>query len=182
MGTLFLLLFSIIGCLATLGLVNKQKIIKDRVLGIWNEGNLALINEVYAPEAVVRASHFPIPIKGQEGIKNWIVSTRAAFPDFQMAFEEIIIKGDKVVTRWITTGTHTGNLKMPFINLPPTGKKVRLSGISIGRIENRKTVEEIVVFNVLDMFQQLGFQLTPPSIKEKKLDKLRKKPRVRDYK
>lgn len=166
-GTLFLVLISSISCLASLGLVNKQKIIKDRVLGIWNEGNLALINEVYAPEAVVRASHFPIPIKGQEGIKNWIVRTRAAFPDFQMTFEEIIIKGDKVVTRWTTTGTHTGNLNMPFVNLPPTGKKVSLSGISIGRIENRKTIEEIVVFNALEMYQQLGFQLTPPSIKGK---------------
>jgi predicted ester cyclase len=168
MGTLFLLFFSTIGCLASLGLVNKQKIIKDRVLGIWNEGNLALINEVYAPEAVIRASHFPIPIKGQEGIKNWIVSTRAAFPDFQMTFEEIIIKGDCVITRWTTTGTHTGTLRMPLINLSPTGRKVRLSGISIGRVEKRKTVEEIVVFNAMEMFQQLGFQLTPPSIKEKK--------------
>lgn len=120
-SALLLLLLSTISCLASLGSVNKQKIIKDRVLGIWNEGNLALINEVYAPEAVVRASHFPIPIKGQEGIQNWIVSTRTAFPDFQMTFEEIIIKKDRVVTRWTTTGTHTGTLRMPFVNLPPTG-------------------------------------------------------------
>jgi len=167
-GTLCLLLCLTLSCLASLGIVHKQKIIKDRVLEIWNEGNLALINEVYAPEAVVRTSHFPIPIKGQEGIKDWIVSTRAAFPDFQMTFEEIIIKGDRVVTRWTTTGTNTGTLRMPFVNLPPTGKKVSLSGISIGRIENRKTIEEIVVFNVLEMFQQLGFQLTPPSIKKEK--------------
>lgn len=107
-SALLLLLLSTISCLASLGLVNKQKIIKDRVLGIWNEGNLAFINEVYAPEAVIRASHFPIPFKGQEGIKNWIVSTRTAFPDFQMTFEEIIIKKDRVVTRWTTTGTHIG--------------------------------------------------------------------------
>lgn len=167
-GTLCVFLCFTLSCLASLGLVNRQKIIKDRVLGIWNEGNLPLINEVYAPEAVVRASHFPIPIKGQEGIKNWIVSTRTAFPDFQMTFEEIIIKSDRVVTRWSSTGTNTGTLRMPFVNLAPTGKKVRLSGISISRVEKGKTVEEIVVFNVLEMFQQLGFQLTPPSIKKEK--------------
>lgn len=167
-GTLYLLICLTLSCLSTLGgLVNKQKIIKDRVLGIWNEGNLAIINEVYAPEAIVRASHFPINIKGVEAIKNWIVTTRTAFPDFHMTFEEIIIKSDRIITRWTTTGTNTGVLRIPFINLPPTGKKVRFSGISISRVEKGKTVEEIIVFNVLEMFQQLGFQLMPPSIKRK---------------
>lgn len=168
-GTLYLLLCLTLSCLSGLGgLLNKQKIIKDRVLGIWNEGNLALINEAYASEAIVRASHFPIPIKGLDGINNWIVTTRTAFPDFHMTFEEIIIKGDRVVTRWTTTGTNTGVLRIPFINLPPTGKKVHFSGISISRVEKGKTVEEIIVFNVLEMFQQLGFQLMPPSSKKEK--------------
>ncbi len=154
-----------ISCLSLGGLVNKEKIIKDRVLGIWNDGNLSLIDEVYAPEAVVRTSHIPIPMKGLEAIKNWIVSTRTAFPDFHMRFEEIIIKGDRVVTRWTSEGTNTGILKMGFINLPPTGKEVRFSGISISQIEKGKTLEEVVVFNVLEMYQQLGYQLTPPQKK-----------------
>ena len=160
---LILLLCLTISCLSGLGgLVNKEKIIRDRVLEIWNDGNLALIDEVYAPEAIVRTSHIPIPIKGLEAIKNCIVSTRTAFPDFHMRFEEIIIKGDRVVTRWTSEGTNTGTLRMAFINIPPTGKKVRFSGVSISRIEKRKTVEEIIVSNVLEMYQQLGFQLTPP--------------------
>lgn len=171
MNVIFLLLviFFALSCLSNLsGLVNKQKIIKDRVLGIWNEGNLALINDVYAPDAVVHASHFPIHIKGRDAIRNWIVSTRTAFPDFHMTFEDIITKGDKVITYWTSTGTNTGNFSIVFFNIPPTGKKVRFSGISISRLEKRKTVEEIVVFNVMEMLQQLGFQLTPPSIKIKK--------------
>lgn len=158
-----------LGCLQSLnwGLLKKQKLIEDRVLGIWNEGNLALISDVYAPNAVVRTSDFPQDIEGYEGIKNWVTRTRTTFPDFHMTIKEIVVKGNKVVTRWTSTGTNSGPLIMPFGNLPPTGKKVHFSGIAISRVENRKAVEELVVFNVLEMLQQLGFTLVPPSAQRK---------------
>lgn len=161
---LFLFVFSSLSCLSSLGgLLNKQKIIENRVLGLWNDGNMALIEDVYAPEAVVQASHVPSPIQGRESIENWIMSTRRAFPDLRMAFDDIIIKGDKVITRWTTTGTNTGPFTVQLFKMPPTGKKVRFSGISISRIVKGETVEETVVFNVAELYVQLGFKLVPPT-------------------
>ena len=79
-----------------------------------------------------------------------------------MTFDEIIVKDNKIVTRWASTGTQTGALSMPFGELPATGKTIQVSGMALNSVENGKAVEEIVVFNVLEMLQQLGFTLTPP--------------------
>ena len=145
----------------------EVKAFTDHVLEIWNTGNLALVDEVYALEVVVHSSSSPEDIVGPDGIKAWVTNTRTAFPDFNMMFDEIIVKGDKIVTRWTSTGTNTGTFHMASGDLPPTGNKIKVSGIAINRVENGKAVDELVVFNVLDMMQQLGFTLTPLSPEEK---------------
>ena len=140
----------------------EAKALLASVLEIWNNGNLALVEDVFAPEIVARTSTFPEDIVGLEGIKNWVTFARTAFPDFHMTFDEVIVKGDKIVARFTFTGTNTGPLSMPFGDLPPTGKKVRITGIGIDLVQNGKIAEELVVYNVLEMLQQLGFTLTPP--------------------
>ncbi len=79
-----------------------------------------------------------------------------------MTFDEVIIQGDKIASRFTVTGTNTGPLSMPSGELPPTGKKVRFTGLGIDRVQNGKITEELVVYNVLDLMLQLGFTLTPP--------------------
>jgi len=146
----------------------EAKALMDSALEIWNNGNMALVEDVFAPEIVARTSTFPEDIVGLEGIKNWVKFARTAFPDMHMTFDEIIVKGDKIVARFTVTGTNTGPMSMPFGELPPTGKKVRFTGIGIDRVQNGKITEEIVVYNVLDMMLQLGFTLTPPQPPEEK--------------
>jgi predicted ester cyclase len=138
----------------------------DSALEIWNEGNMALIEDVFAPEIVARTSTFPDDIVGLEGIKGWVTFARTAYPDLHMTFDEVIVKGDKIVASFTFTGTNTGPLSMPAGELPPTGKKVRITGLGIDRVQNGKIVEELVVYNVLDMMLQLGFTLTPPQPSE----------------
>jgi hypothetical protein len=49
------------------------------------------------------------------------------------------------VTRWSGTGTHLGEL----MGIPPTGKRGTVTGISIGRYEGGKLVEEWLNFDAL---------------------------------
>jgi len=140
----------------------EVKALTDKVLEIWNEGNLALIEEIYSPEIEVHSSSSPEDMVGFEDVSGWVTITRTAFPDFLMTFDEIIINGDKLITRWTSTGTHTCIFQMPFGELPPTDMPIKVSGLAIDEIENGKFVDELVVFNVLEMLQQLGFTLVPP--------------------
>ena len=82
---------------------------------------------------------------------------RRAFPDARYTIEEMIADQDKVVIRWSGTGTHLGEL----MGIPPTGRRVTVTGISIGRYEGGKLVEEWLNFDALGLFQQLGVIPTP---------------------
>jgi predicted ester cyclase len=53
----------------------------------------------------------------------------AGIPDPRVTIEELVAEGDKVAVRRSYAGTHQGEL----LGIPPTGKQVRLGGISIFR-------------------------------------------------
>lgn len=76
----------------------------------------------------------------------------AAFPDEQTVFEDQIAEGDKVVSRMRSRATHTG----PFQGIPPTGKRIEVTGIWIDRIADGKIVERWGVVDMMSVLQQLG--------------------------
>jgi predicted ester cyclase len=82
---------------------------------------------------------------------------REAFPDLHFTVEDQIAAGDRVVTRWAGTGTHEGE----FQGIPPTGRKVRISGIDIDRFASGKVVECWPEVNELGLLQQLGVLPAP---------------------
>ena len=130
----------------------------DSVLKMWNEANLTVVDEVYAPELVRHDCGLPEDIVGLENIKNYLEKFFNAFPDLNITVDETIAVGNKLVQRWTLTGTNTGYMA----EMPPSGKNVRVSGVSIVHLVNRKAVEIWDFYNALDMYQQLGFTLIPP--------------------
>jgi steroid delta-isomerase-like uncharacterized protein len=140
----------------------KALVLLDKVLEIWNKGNMALIPELYTIDCVATSSSTPVPFVGIEGIKQWIVNSRTMMPDLVMAFPEIIAKPDKIVAVWTMTGTQTGPMATPGGMMPGTGRKVSIIGMSIDYLKEGKIAKEVVIFNALEMLMQLGFQLMPP--------------------
>jgi steroid delta-isomerase-like uncharacterized protein len=75
-----------------------------------------------------------------------------AFSDSHYTIEDQVGEGDKVATRMTWRATHTGD----FQGLPPTGKQIAVSGITITRIKDGKIVEHWPSIDQLGMMQQLG--------------------------
>ncbi|MCK5207633.1 MAG: ester cyclase, partial [Cyclobacteriaceae bacterium] len=90
--------------------------------------------------------------------KEYVTSTRTSFPDFEATIDELIIKGNKSIGRWTVTGTNTG----PYGELPPTGKKITISGVTMGHVVDGKVSEQWMFYNQALSFTQLGFTITPP--------------------
>ena len=148
---------------AQVGLTEEEaEALFEPYLKIYNEANLAIADDVIHPEFVLHHCNFPEDLVGIETFKGFVANNAAAFPDFKLTFDKIITKDDKIVTLWTAEGTNTG----PLGELPPTGKKVRISGLAISRVANGKFAEEWLYFNFLDFYQQLGFTLTPPQRKK----------------
>lgn len=142
----------------------KVQVLLDKVLEMWNKGDVALIPQLYTADVVATTSSKPEPYVGHEGIKKWIEINRAMMPDMVMAFPEAVVQGDKIATIWTLTGTQTGPIATPGGTLPPSGRMIRITGLAIDYLKNGKIVKEIVVFNLLEMMLQLGFTLNPPPI------------------
>jgi predicted ester cyclase len=71
-------------------------------------------------------------------------SYRTAFPDVTLIIDDILAEGNKVTVRWTARGTHKGEL----MRIPPTGKEVTLTGISVVRIAGGKVAEHWVTWDM----------------------------------
>lgn len=132
--------------------MSEQNKILDRRFfeEVWNQGNYAVVDELTASDFVGHS--FLGDIHGPEGVKQYISTLHEAFPDVQMAVEDQIAEGDRVVTRWTARGTHRGE----FQGVPPTGKQGIVTGISISLVANGKFVEGWTNWDVLGLLVQLG--------------------------
>ena len=76
----------------------------------WSKGNLAIVDEMLTPDYV---NHSPLESDqpaGREGYKRAIVTLRTAFPDLTSTVEQVLVDGDRVVTRYVARGTHLGSV------------------------------------------------------------------------
>jgi len=140
----------------------EAKALWESSLEIWNEGNLAVVDELYDPNIIRHDCGLPEDIVGLDAFKNYVTLLRVSYPDFNVTLDELIVKGDKIVIRWTLTGTNTGPLQTHMGELPPTDQKMRVSGVEIVRLVNGKKAEQWIFYNQLDGYLQLGFTLTPP--------------------
>lgn len=81
-----------------------------------------------------------------------------AFPDARFEIEDIIVEGNKAAWRETLTGTHQGEL----MGIPPTGKQVRVSGMSFGVVgPNGKATQHWGSPDMMGLMQQFGVIATP---------------------
>lgn len=115
------------------------------------KGNLDVIDELIATQYIGHDPANPEPLRGPAGVKEFISTYLAAFPDARITVEQQLAEGDLVATRWTGRGTHEGEL----LGISPTGKRVTVSGLTISRLEGGKIVEEFQNWDTFGMMQQL---------------------------
>lgn len=72
---------------------------------VWSDGKVTELDSILAPDFVC---HFigGLEWKGVEGAKNSISGHKKSFPDWTEEIVDMIAEGDRVVTRYKSTGTH----------------------------------------------------------------------------
>jgi steroid delta-isomerase-like uncharacterized protein len=134
--------------------VEDSKAVVRRLHELWNTGDVASVPDVFHPDF---AGHWPpssrMPERrGLDGVRAGIRATRTAFPDWHERVDDMIAEGDRVVTRYTSTGTHRGE----FWGIPPTGRAVTVAEMSIYRIADGKVIEQWCSIDELARLQQLG--------------------------
>jgi steroid delta-isomerase-like uncharacterized protein len=119
---------------------------------LWNKGNLALADEVFAQNFINHDPDNPDLPRGPAGVRQSVTATRKAFPNLRVTIEDIIAKDNTVVVRWNVTATHQGEYR----GIAPTEKNISYGGIIICRIENDKFQEIWWARDTIGLMRQLG--------------------------
>jgi steroid delta-isomerase-like uncharacterized protein len=108
-------------------------------------------------EDVVEQVPFPGQGPGLAGLQDVLRAMRAAFPDLHWSVEEQLADGDRVLTRFVWTGTHRG----AFLGVPATGRRVSVWGMVIDRLVEGRIKDTRILMDTLGLMTQLG-ALPPP--------------------
>lgn len=127
---------------------------KQLVRRLYAEGfKFTAMDEFFSPNFVY---HDPPPIPGLqpglEAIKQTFRAFASAAPEGNPVIHELIAEGDFVVVRMTAAGLHTGEL----FGVPPTGKRLEMTGIVVYRFENGKIAERWAQHDFLGLMHQLG--------------------------
>ncbi len=126
------------------------RIVMTQHAEIWSQGRIDRIPEIYAPDFV---GHFPGgTVRGPQGIRQRVESLRTAFPDWNEEVVDVIVEGNRVVTRFVSSGTNLG----PFQGKEPTGRTIEISEVAIFRVLEDRIAEQWVYPDLQSMQEQLS--------------------------
>jgi predicted ester cyclase len=108
-------------------------------------GDLELAEECYAPDFVDHVN--ALDFHGHDGIRRSTDLYRGLFDDLRIRVVDQITEGDRVVSRWVMTGSNRG-------------RPAELSGITISRMEAGRIVEDWTALDSLELLRQLGLVRT----------------------
>jgi len=109
-----------------------------------------LADELIADEYVAHCPQAP-PAAGPNGVRERVGLYQDAV-DGHWAVQEMFSVDDRVVARWVGSGTHRGEL----MGIDPTEKPISVDAISVFRISNGKIAEVWTVRDALGLLQQVG--------------------------
>ena len=116
-----------------------------------DKGNLDAMDELVAENYIDHSPPpFPVPA-GREGLKESFRIFWKATPGIHQVVEQIA-EGDRVVTRLSCIGKHEGDLP----GIPRTGKDLKMTSITIHRIENGRLAEKWSEKDMIPFLQLMG--------------------------
>jgi steroid delta-isomerase-like uncharacterized protein len=129
----------------------QNKAVVRAFVEAWNARDLNRFDDLMGEDARLTVGGATIscdPAATRAIAEHWL----AGLPDYRFELLDLIAEGDKVVARMPFTGTQTG----PVLDIPATGRSVRVTEIVIFRIADGRIVEAWEEYDEMGMRRQLG--------------------------
>lgn len=127
----------------------NEALVRRLYEAVWNEGDLAVADELVSPTEVHHTADGVTQPGGPEAQKRTARIFREAFPDNRLSIELVVDGGELVAVRWRIAGAQAA-----------TGRRVNYAGVNIFRIVDGTIVEIWDTRDDLGLCAQLG--LIPP--------------------
>jgi steroid delta-isomerase-like uncharacterized protein len=123
-----------------------------QLLEAWNAHDVERIADFYAPDYEGQDVAQARPEQGPEGIRHSLARYLHAFPDLHFTPEATLAQGNQVALFWTARGTHRGKI----MNIPPTGRRVRVRGVWLFTLEAGKIRRAIIIWDVAGLLRAIG--------------------------
>ncbi len=129
--------------------------IKHMIHEIWNWRLLNKAHDFYNPSFVFEGPT-QRKLQGINDFQTYILSLLSPFPDLAVTADHFCHVGDKLkgyrtATRWTMRGTHTGY----GMYGEPTGKPIRIMGVSHHLVKNGQIQQEWTLFDEFALLKQI---------------------------
>ncbi|MBI4299835.1 MAG: ester cyclase [Chloroflexi bacterium] len=134
---------------------DNEKIARQTYEG-YNERNFNKAMAQIAEDAELVDIPQGVTLRGPRGFEQFMEGWSTAFPDSKVDIQNVVASGDWVIVEFVGRGTHTGTLKGPNMEVPPTGRHVEVHFCDVLRLSEGKIVGIHTYYDVATFMRQLG--------------------------
>jgi steroid delta-isomerase-like uncharacterized protein len=134
---------------------DNKALIRRYIDLVWNQDCPAALQHLVGNGFV---GHYPatrLQVRGISELSQLIASYHSAFSDLHVTIDEQLAEDNRIATRWTFHGTHDGALGA----IPPTGRRVTVTGLSLHQVEADRLCSEWTIFDAL----AIGGQIWAPA-------------------
>jgi len=124
----------------------------DIINRAWNSLDIEKVLNFYSPDYEGSDVGQAEPVKGHKGLQTMLETQWKAFPDLHFIVTNTVVQGCQVASVWQAEGTHRG----PIMNIPPTGRKVQVRGVSIIEVKDGLVVRGQYIWDLAGMLRHMG--------------------------
>ena len=118
----------------------------------WNSYDLERVLHYYSEDYEAVDIGEPQVQHGRESVREMLVRYWKAFPDLRFRVTDTVAEGDRIAISWSAEGTHQGSI----MNIPPTGHKVHISGVSIIEVKDGLVTRGQYNWDLAGMLRHMG--------------------------
>ena len=131
-------------------MLETNKAALDVAIAAFNDpGRREQYLDMYAPGVVLHG--YPRGLSGAQGARTFYTQLWAAFPDVEIALEQVLGTDDQLVARYRLSGVQTGD----FYGAPVTGQATNITGVAWLRFEGGRVIEIWQASGTLDLLTML---------------------------
>ena len=124
----------------------------DAITQAWNSHDIEQVLCFYSSRYVAEDVGQAFLLRGHEGVRAMLENYWQAFPDLEFTVTDTVIQDSRMTIVWMAEGTHEGTI----MNIPPTGHRVAVRGVSIIDVEDGLVVRGQYIWDLAGMLRHMG--------------------------
>lgn len=132
--------------------MEEVRAVAYRMIEAWNSHDPQQVAALHSLDYIGTDVAARAPLHGRVAARRHYVHFLRAFPDLTIYVDSVLVDGDEAVIVWRTQGTHRNSL----LNVPPSGRRISVSGVSIMTIKNGLVARSNRIWDVAGFLRGVG--------------------------